>query len=98
MEKKFKYHARHWKEDTMFMSSIHAMMENRHHAAIVAMGEEVLPLLFKELEENKDHWFMALHEITGVNPVPAEFAGHVATMREHWLKWGRENGYIKEEG
>lgn len=93
MKKLFKYHVKQWKIDTRFMSSITDMTANLHYKAIVAMGKDVLPLLFKELEKDTDHWFMALHELTGVNPVPDEFAGHVATMRKYWLEWARENGY-----
>ena len=30
---------------------------------IISMGEAALPLILRELERNKDHWFLALMAI-----------------------------------
>jgi hypothetical protein len=55
------------------------------------LGEQVLPLLIEELRENNNHWFIALNEITGINPVLKEHIGNVEQMREDWIKWAEEN-------
>jgi len=53
----------------------------------------VVPYLLRDLEDNHTHWFCALREITGVNPVPAAAAGNIARMAEAWLSWAKEHGY-----
>jgi hypothetical protein len=57
------------------------------------MGEVVVPLLLRDLEINRRHWFSALAAITGANPVSEEDAGNIPRMADAWLQWGRENGY-----
>ena len=70
-------------------------MRNNHPAyrEIISMGQEVVPLLLRDLEANQTHWFRALHEITGADPIRASDAGNIAKMAEAWLAWARENGY-----
>jgi len=57
------------------------------------MGEPVLPLLLRDLEQNQTHWFCALREITGEDPIPADAAGNVPKMVEAWLTWAKRNGH-----
>jgi len=59
------------------------------------MGMSILPIIFNTLDHNPTHWFIALAEITGVNPIPKESAGNVAKMIEAWKEYGRQQGYIK---
>jgi hypothetical protein len=58
------------------------------------MGPEVLPILFKELRDAPDHWFWALQAITEEDPTRPEDAGDVQKMRESWLAWAKERGYL----
>jgi hypothetical protein len=58
------------------------------------MGPAVVPLLLRDLEENRTHWFCALREITGANPIPGPAAGNITQMVEAWLQWARKNGYL----
>ena len=37
-----------------------------------------------------DHWFIALEEITGAQPIPPESEGKVKKMAEAWIKWWEE--------
>ena len=39
------------------------------------------------------HWFYALREITGANPVKPDDRGKVAIMQASWLEWGEANGF-----
>ena len=65
---------------------------------IIAMGEAAIPLLLAELEREPDHWFIALHAITGVDPVPKESCGRLKDMTTAWLRWGKEHGFKRAEG
>lgn len=57
------------------------------------MGEPVIPLILKDLQESDAAWFQALREITGNHPVPAESCGKLREVTNAWLNWGRERGY-----
>jgi hypothetical protein len=62
------------------------------YRAIVGLGKPVVPLLLAELEREPDHWFIALHELTGAEPVPEEARGRIEEMAVAWIEWGRKNG------
>ena len=47
---------------------------------IIGMGAEALPFIFRELQKEPDHWFWALHAITGENPVSKNAAGDLKAM------------------
>jgi hypothetical protein len=53
----------------------------------------VIPLLLRELQATPDHWFWALKELTGENPVTPASRGNVAAMAKCWLDWGKQKGY-----
>jgi len=63
------------------------------YRAIIALGPPVVPLLLRDLELNRRHWFTALTAITGADPVSEVDAGKILAMIETWLKWGKEKGY-----
>ncbi len=56
------------------------------------MGQPVLPLILQELERRPDHWFWALHAITGEDP--ARSTDDVDAATDAWLNWGRARGYV----
>src|ERR1700730_3709463 len=82
-----------WKRERGPYSSSARLAEHPAYQQIIAMGPEVIPLLLRELEREPDHWFRALHGLTGADPVPPESRGKVREMAEAWLSWGREQGY-----
>ncbi len=51
------------------------------------MGKAAVPLILDELRTDPRHWFPALQEITGENPVPLEDRGVVRKMAAAWLEW-----------
>ena len=85
--------AARWHEETAHMSKMFRAAEHPAYQEIIAMGERAVPLLLAELESNGGHWFVALHRITGANPVPKEDAGRVQKMADAWIAWGRTQGY-----
>jgi len=82
-----------WTAETGFLSSYSDIVEHPAFQEIVQMGDAVVPLMLRDLEDRPQLWVWALSEITGANPVPVSDAGNIAKMSEAWLQWGRANGY-----
>lgn len=84
-----------WFNERGATSSIEEMCTRPAYLSIMAMGPDALPLLLLQLQsegDNPDHWFVALHYITGqLDPVPAEDKGNLAKMAKAWLAWAEEN-------
>ena len=61
-----------------------------------ASTQTVVPHKMKvEWPDQKMAMTLALGEITGANPVPAESAGKVREMAQAWIEWGRSQGYVQ---
>ena len=60
---------------------------------IIGMGQPVVPLILRDLEQEPEHWFWALQSITGENPVLPEQRGNLEMMAAAWLAWGKADGY-----
>lgn len=86
--------AHDWKQTTAYCSSVTKMSMHPAYQQIIGMGEKAVPLILGELAREPDHWFWALHAITGTNPAANEDAGNVDRMAKSWLDWGRVRGYF----
>jgi hypothetical protein len=93
IEQRFNRLAYQWKQETFHLSSMTKMVIHPAYQSIIGMGSAVLPLLFKELRNDPDHWFWALRAITEEDPTHPEDAGNLQKMSNSWLKWSSENGY-----
>lgn len=82
-----------WKRDTRASSSITEIAMHPAYQQIIGMGKQALPFIFRELQEEPDHWFWALKAITGEDPVPPAARGRLSAMRQAWLEWAGRNGY-----
>ena len=82
-----------WKKDTEFLSSATKMSEHPAYQAIIGMGKTALPFIFDALRHEPDHWFVALRQITGENPVIPDDRGYMLRMTQAWLQWADRNGY-----
>jgi hypothetical protein len=82
-----------WKDATRFTSSYNQLLANPSYLELIAMGQKVLPYIFKEMQKEPDHWFLALHVLTSVNPVKPENMGNVAEMTKDWLEWAKTKKY-----
>ena len=89
-----------WEIETVFLSNSHRAAEHPAHMEIISMGEPAVPLILERMREisegNREtggHWFHALRDITGANPVKHAERGNVPAMQEAWLEWGERNGY-----
>ena len=94
VEQKFRELAEQWRRETGGYSLLSRIVDHPAYREIVAMGEMALSPIFADLQQEPDHWFTALREITGADPVPEADRGRLDAMRDHWLQWGRENGYV----
>lgn len=93
VEDRFALLAAQWKLERGPSSSVSKLSMHTAYQQIIGMGEAVVPLIMADLEKTPDHWFWALHAITGADPVPKQGQGDLEAMSEAWLKWGREQGY-----
>ena len=82
-----------WKRGRGPHSSSARLAEHPAYKAIIDLGPAVVPLLLEELVREPDHWFRALHALTGANPVPEEARGRIHEMAAAWLRWGSTNGH-----
>ena len=82
-----------WTAETGYLSSYTDIVEHPAFREIIRLGEAVVPLLLRDLEQRPRLWVWALPEITGENPVPPGEGGNIAKMSETWLRWGRAKGY-----
>lgn len=84
---------RQWRSETMLSSSTTDLVLNANYQQIIALGDEVIPLLLREMETEPNHWGWALRAITGCDPVPNQDAGRLKRIAKAWVRWGRESGY-----
>jgi len=93
VEARFRRLAAGWEKATAHLSSMSASSNHPAYQEIIRLGPEVVPYLLRDLEDNENHWFVALGAITGVNPIPPDAAGNVSKMIDAWLQWARNQGY-----
>jgi hypothetical protein len=93
IENRFHRLAAAWEEAPGHQSSMTAASHHPAYQEIIQLGPAVVPLLLRDLEKNDGHWFIALRQITGVNPIPPSAAGNIPEMVRAWLRWARENNY-----
>ena len=95
LEQKFRALADVWRREVGGYSLLNRIVAHPAYREIVEMGEAVLPLILEDLRDGGGHWYRALREITGENPVPEEDRGWSKKMRRAWVEWGEERGWIE---
>jgi hypothetical protein len=93
VEQKFQRLAAVWRTEMGHLSSLTKMFNHPAYQEIIALGEDVVPSLLRDLATEPEHWFAALRAITGAQPVPPEGRGQIDKMAEAWLRWANEHGY-----
>jgi len=83
-----------WHNETDCLSSPSRITGNDAYLKIISLGRNVIPLILEDLKERGGNWYKALRILSGDDPVPAEARGDIVRMKELWLYWGRERGYI----
>jgi hypothetical protein len=74
-------------------SSVVKLAMHPAYQRIIGKGPAAIPFILGELERAPDHWFWALHAITGEDPVAEEDRGDIHAMAHAWLEWGKRSGY-----
>ena len=93
VEQRFRRLEAVWEADTLVLSDPTRITAHWAFQEILQMGEALVPLMLRDLEERPQLWVWALPEITGADPVSPSDGGKIAKMSEAWLRWGREQGY-----
>lgn len=93
LEQRFRRLATVWQEAVAYQSSTTARNNHPAYREIIGLGLDVVPLLLRDLEDNHTHWFCALREITGANPIPESAAGNIVKMADAWLRWAKDNRF-----
>ena len=83
-----------WTDDTKFLSSSSQIDAHPSYRQVIRMGPVVVPFILADLKLTSRHWFTALQQLTGENPVPRESWGRIRDMADHWLAWGRARGLV----
>jgi hypothetical protein len=94
VDEQFRALDRQWREETQFFSDPARITRHPAFQAVIALGEEVVPILLRELDRAPTLWVWALPVITGENPVPNADRGQIPKMGEIWVKWGRDKGLV----
>lgn len=93
LESTFLELAEEWRLGVAETSSYSEMVSHPAYLRIISLGVKAIPLIFRELQREPDHWFLALHILTGADPVRPESRARLREMAEDWLGWGRLHGY-----
>ncbi len=83
-----------WESESMFLSSYDQLVSRPSYREIVALGQNVVPLLLREVSICPSQLVLALHEITGQDPVPRASRGKIKEVAQAWVEWGKANGLI----
>ena len=90
---RFQELADQWEEETFFLSRSDHAIAHPVHQEIINLGQPVVPLILERMRSRGGHWFEALQQITGEDPIsPADY-GNIAAMQNSWLQWGEDLGY-----
>ena len=84
-----------WEKNRPRGVDLHEMVKHPAYQQIIGMGDEAVPLILRHIEKKPGHWFWALQAITGATPVPEDCYGNLEKMTAAWIRWGREQGYLR---
>lgn len=94
LEQRFREQADKWERETRHISSVTKRVMHPSYQTIIGMGPDVVPLLIRDLRQNRRAWFWALSHITGVNPINPADAGKMDKMIMAWVNWATEKGLL----
>jgi hypothetical protein len=90
LREQFRALADWWHEATDALSSPDEKAEHEAYQRIVSLGRPALRYILEDLRDHGGHWFMALEEITHMEPpIPAGVTPSLRAERDAWLSWGR---------
>jgi hypothetical protein len=94
LQQQFNALADKWERDTSLLSSPTRKSMHPAYRRIIAMKKpDIVELILRRMKRQGGHWFWALSELTGIDPIPTEARGRIDAMREAWIEWGSKRGY-----
>jgi hypothetical protein len=85
--------AAQWKRETGLLSSRTKKVSSRLYRRIMEMGRDrAVPQIIRQIQmegATPNHWWPALQELTGEDPVPAEAKKDIREVARYWIEWGR---------
>src|SRR5438105_2081401 len=75
VEQQFRRLEAQWRADTTFLSDRGKIMGHPAMQAIIAMGDEIVPIILRDLHAKESLMVWALPEITGENLAPPKIEG-----------------------
>jgi hypothetical protein len=97
LEERFQALVTEWRQSTNPRTTLADLLSHPAYNRIIGMGlaarEPVARLILRDLAAHPRHWFHALEEIGGEDPVP-EDATTFEEFRRAWLSWGRGKGLL----
>jgi hypothetical protein len=94
LESMFATLAEQWRQETAMFSSISKKVKHPAYQKIIAMGDDAVPLILREMRARPAHWFNALKSITGTSPAGEREGFNVDQATAAWLKWGKQRGLL----
>ena len=92
-ENRATFHAlsQEWKKQTAGLPRVIDKIGHESYAQIISLGMEAVPHILADLQKGDDpaHWFEALRQITGADPIPEGDRGDLNEMAKAWIRWGR---------
>jgi hypothetical protein len=92
---KFDALAAQWQKDTMFHSSISAIVLDPSYQKIIGLGVAVVPFILQEMRKAPGHWYWALAAITQENPAEHASPGDIGAICDAWIQWGIRRGLLE---
>lgn len=86
----FQEYKENWLRQTDFLSNMLEITNNYYYQQIIALGEDVIPLIIKDLKYEENHWFVALEKILGFTPIKNEHKGIYKLIKSDWLNYLEE--------
>lgn len=87
-----------WEVETCFHSSINEIIAHPNFNKLLSFQKElIIPVIlnhFKTKSSGNIGLFSLILRITGIDPVPEEDVGKIEEMKNHWIKWGKDLGWV----
>jgi hypothetical protein len=95
LAERFQEQADKWERETAFLSATPMIVMHESYQAIMSMGPDVVPILLRDMQKTRRHWFWALRHLEpDADPIRSKDHGNVDKMIEAWVEWGRMKGKI----
>jgi hypothetical protein len=97
-EAKFRRLVDEWHEETDMHSSLLRVISHPAYLKIIAMGQDAIPMILREMKRGPGHWLPAIQVLTEdllvAGEDPARGCTTSSEARAAWVRWGVSKGYL----